>query len=251
MVYKEVFLMGDVHGDFISVFRHFSKGKDMTNCLIIQVGDYGLGFSSKNTDEENLMHVNEVLLKAGCDCFVIRGNHDDPAFFQGNHQYSNLKLLPDYTYLKINEQTYLFAGGAVSIDRVSRKKRDEHPVNFLFDIKSYFYGEEFNFDPTKVTSEKVDVLVTHTAPSWCFPQNKNGFGSFVDSFIKTDKKLPDDLNKERADVDKMFNMVLKNGQISYHYYGHFHTTDTMSYNGCQHQLINQYTVIKHDNVSLK
>ena len=51
----------------------------------------------------------------------VRGNHDNPAYFDGvqfNHK--RFLAVPDYTILSACNHTILCVGGAVSIDRCLR-----------------------------------------------------------------------------------------------------------------------------------
>lgn len=236
--FKSVFLVGDVHGDFCSVLNYHLRDKDLNDCLIIQVGDFGLGFDFKGEDEATLEFINSLLKERGCQCYVIRGNHDSPDFFDGSYNYSNLRLLSDYTQIEINGEKFLFIGGAVSIDRTFRINRDRKSIN-----KSYFDGEEFNLDLEKIL--ECDVLVTHTAPSWCFPQNTDGFGPLVEAFIKYDNQLAEDLTEERSKMDILFEELNKLNKIHTHYYGHFHSSCQTEKNECKHILIDQNTYVEY------
>ena len=55
--------MGDVHGDFIPLFNHNFKDVDLNGSLIIQVGDFGLGFRNKRYDIDELKFINNLLLE--------------------------------------------------------------------------------------------------------------------------------------------------------------------------------------------
>jgi len=239
--FKKVYLMGDVHGDFVSVFNYKFKEIDLNDCLVIQIGDFGVGFTYKAYDEENIRSINNLLSERGCQCYVIRGNHDSPEFFKGDHKFSNIQLLEDYATMEINGETFLFVGGAVSIDRTLRINRDRKSHT----KKTYFFGEEFQLDLGKVKYVKCDVLITHTSPTWCFPQNENGFGPLVESYIKYDDNLTKDLNKERKEMDILFEELNKSNKIHTHYYGHFHTSAETEKNGCKHFLINQYDIMEY------
>lgn len=238
--FKKIYIMGDVHGDFMSTLSYQLGSSDLNECLIIQIGDFGLGFDHKKEDEGTLKFINRELGKKGCTCYVIRGNHDDPSFFDGTYNFSNLRLLKDYSTIQINGENFLFVGGAVSIDRTFRINRDEKKV-----MKTYFEGEEFNLDLEKIKKIKCDVLVTHTTPTWCHPINDNGFGPLVESFIKYDKKLIDDLRKERSDMDILFGELNKSNKIHTHYYGHFHESAEIFKDTCKHFLINQYNCTEY------
>ena len=92
----------------------------------------------------------------------------------------------------------------------------------------------------------IDILITHTAPDWCTPLNKIGFGGLVDSFSENDPTLKDELKEERELMSKIFNLIQKQSFVKNHYYGHFHRSDITLNNGCQHQLvdINEFVEFK-------
>jgi UDP-2,3-diacylglucosamine pyrophosphatase LpxH len=81
---------------------------------------FSIGFTTPENDMRILEDLNEQLKKKNITMYAIRGNHDNPAFFKGDHILSNLKLLPDYTVLDLEGKKILLVGGAVSVDRVPR-----------------------------------------------------------------------------------------------------------------------------------
>ena len=110
-------------------------------------------------------------------------------------------------------------GGAISVDRTARKVG-----------VSYWENEGVVFDKDKL-HHKVDILVTHTAPSWCFPQT---FNEMVYGWAREDADLLEDLTDERAVMDE----IVKACQPSLHLYGHFHSSWNEEINGCKHRLLN-------------
>ena len=120
--------------------------------------------------------------------------------------------------MEYNGKKIQFIGGAVSIDRSHRTEG-----------VSYWANEGLVFDESKC--EKVDILVTHTAPSWCFPQK---FNDMVLYWTAQDKTLMVELLEERKLMDNIFNIC----QPSLHLYGHFHSSCTEEIDGCKHKLLN-------------
>jgi len=226
-----ILLLGDIHGRFED-FKFQIKLKKISNCIIIQVGDFGMTFASIEISENALLELNSFLKNLNITLYAIRGNHDDPFFFKGNHNYSNLKLLSDYTQLKIENNNFLFVGGAVSIDRVVSLKKMKDLSNVGIDYKLYWPEEKFILDEEKLKNIKnVDIVITHTAPEWCFPDNSGGFGDFVQNYINNDPNLAIELKEERKMLSDFFNILKRNGNnIKKHYYGHFHRSE-ISLNG--------------------
>ena len=236
----QILYLGDIHGAFITLkalIERYKFGNNEETTYIIQVGDFGIGFYK--TDLQTLENLNNFLKEKNIIMIAIRGNHDDPAYFTGNHMYSNLMLVPDYTTMDIDGHKHLFVGGAVSIDRLYRQKQDQNAASYGSSQKSYWKDELFFLDEEKLKDiTDIEIVVTHTAPEWCHPDNRNGFGDLVDEFAYHDKQLYADLNKERQDVTKMFKILEQNGNyIKNHFYGHFHSSQITMNGYCNHYLL--------------
>lgn len=201
--------LGDIHGNFRVINQYeFPKG---TN--IIQVGDFGLGFDKK--DEQTMDYWNKSWEARGYHIYAIRGNHDDPKWWDGRHdgRWSNIHLVQDYAVLHLEGKNILCVGGAVSVDRIRR-----------FEGRDYWKDEVFIMDVDKLASAlegtKIDIVVTHTAPQFCYPPTK---GPLVSHFSERDVNLMSDLKYERALVDTMFHyMVQRDNKPGKWVYGHFH-----------------------------
>lgn len=210
-----MYLLGDVHGNLSYIINHigFLKLKDQ---IFIQVGDFGIGFHDKEHEKERLETLNKFLEHTSNHLYVIRGNHDNPSYFQGDHMYSNLKLLKDYTVLDIEDHKILFVGGAISIDRSGRIKG-----------KSYWPDEKFIYDSKKIKKiEGCDIVITHSCPNEFFPMGcdapiVNGWHWRELDDWGTDLKK--DLIKERELHSKMWLELRNKNNIKLWAYGHFHT----------------------------
>lgn len=88
----------------------------------------------------------------------------------------------------------------------------------------YWDNEAIIFDESELTSIdklgiKIDTICTHTAPTFCEPLTKNG----IQSWLKVDKGLEEDLDKERKTCDEILTWLVQNEHpITNWYYGHFH-----------------------------
>jgi len=212
---KGLCFIGDVHGDYFFIEDFCKHNNDYIVC---QVGDLGLGFGLINSEAAHLRAINNAC-KANNNLFcVIRGNHDSPErFTEFRNKFSNIYLPEDYEVGEWHGMKIQFIGGAISIDRSARTHGS-----------SYWKDEGVVFDKTKC--QKVDILVTHTAPSHCFPQQ---FNEMVYGWAREDASLLEDLTVERATMDEIFKLC----KPSYHVYGHFHTSWTEEINGCTHNLL--------------
>ena len=234
---KPIIFIGDIHGNFNFLIKEINS-KQITDCVLIQVGDFGIGFSDKETDVKILLTLNEFLKSGNNIMYVIRGNHDNPKFFDGTYQYSNLILLSDYTFLNIEGKNILFVGGAVSIDRSPRKRDMLMQSNNSIIKESYWYDETFVLNEEKIKNLiDINIVVTHTAPIYCAPLVANGFGYLVEDYARRDSNLLEDLKFEREQITKMFDILNIRNEITHHFYGHFHRRTTTKNNQTIHRLL--------------
>lgn len=238
---KNILILGDIHGNF-SYVKDYINRKKITDCIIIQVGDFGIGFTTIKNDTNILTGLNGFLKSKNIIMYVIRGNHDNPDFFKGNHIYDNLKLLKDYTIENINGENFLFIGGAISIDRQIRLAEE---IQFKTP-PTYWLDERFELDTELVENvENVDVVITHTAPNLAYPSNTNGFPKIVLNFAYTDLTLLNDLTDERNNMDILLDRLKIKNNIKKWYYGHFHTSKKEIIDGIEFNLVDICNFIEH------
>jgi len=215
---NSIYALGDIHGEWGHTILTI-KTFDLRDCVIISVGDIGIGLGTFGEQEEKLSSVNELLKDRNIEFMGVRGNHDDPEYFQGDYNFSNMSFLKDYTVKNIFGRKFQFVGGAVSIDRVDR----------LEDV-SWWRDEIFNLD--LFLAEKCDVLITHSAPSYVFNAQK----CFIETYLNRDESLWDDLVKERKDHD----LLIDHCQPNKHYCGHFHISQALKSpkeHGCESRIL--------------
>ena len=201
-------ILGDIHGNFQKLYM---KAMAVTDTTIIQVGDFGAGFKKRERFDEDMYDINKRLVKSNNQLLVIRGNHDDPAYFDGTYNFSNIEFLKDYTVRNIEGRNYLFVGGAISIDRIIRKSGVE-----------YWPDEKFVLDLDKINAidEDINVVIAHSSPSFCQPVH---FNELVWWYVAQDPSLHNELLQERKDFEEMYNALKENGHtLEYWFNGHFH-----------------------------
>ena len=89
VVYREKYFLGDIHGEWSVILNHLRKVSDFDlaekrNICYIQVGDFGIGYNKVEIEIRKLLVLNEELATRESDLFIIRGNHDDPEWFQSD-----------------------------------------------------------------------------------------------------------------------------------------------------------------------
>lgn len=220
---KNIVYIGDLHGNF-EFIKWWLKAHHMKNYTLIQVGDFGIGFKP-NPEDYVLQSLNEELSKRESILLVIRGNHDNPSYFDGNHDYEFIKFLPDYTTMEIDGLNHLFIGGALSIDRRLRKEGID-----------YWKNEGFVKNLDKISELKnIDVVVTHTAPNFVEPF---GFDGIVTHYAENDLTLLEELTNERKALTEVFDKLTEKNNIKHHFYGHFHYDTKNLVNNCSHIMLN-------------
>lgn len=118
---KNIVVSGDIHGDFKQLVHKCCIQYGMTDTLIIVAGDCGFGFERPGYYENLYSKCSRRLSKTDNWLVFIRGNHDNPAYFnlQPIH-HSRWMTLPDYSVIKACGHTILCVGGAISVDRSLR-----------------------------------------------------------------------------------------------------------------------------------
>lgn len=242
--------LGDLHGNFNLIGQYIDMYK-IKNTNIIQVGDFGLGFNVFFKEKRMLELYHPKLVKNNVHIYAIAGNHDYRPYFNNDpFEFTNIHLVPDYTVLNFEDEfglgltkNVLCLGGAVSVDRNLNKTK--HQFDGDFDTKTgyecWWPDEPFVFDRDKLgTFRDIDIIVTHTCPDYCPPDNAFGLGGFVEGIIaKTgDEKLRTDLLEERYLMKEAFTILKMNNDIQNHYYAHFHKSDVINLYGTKHRLLN-------------
>ncbi|EXZ90195.1 metallophosphoesterase [Bacteroides fragilis] len=177
---KSIVASGDIHGDFIQLVFKLCVQYQMKDTILIVAGDCGFGFEKKES-YENMVKQNVKRMNEANNWIVfIRGNHDNPAYFDGyTFKYKRFIAIPDYTILQARSHTVLCVGGGISIDRQYRlqawEKKQVRSVSESSTDKLarnvYRSTEAPVFDKEKMVTISakytVDAAITHTAPSFC------------------------------------------------------------------------------------
>lgn len=200
--------VGDIHGKFLTFIELI---KNCQNETIIQVGDIGVGFVSDiydHLDIINLKRLSDCLVENHCLLYVVRGNHDNPAYWSGGaSDYPNICFVDDYTKLTIEGKVVLFVGGGISLDRKSR----------IPDV-SWWKNETIKRIPKNFDCS-CDILVTHVPTPMYFAKIPSSI--VLDYWLTKDEKLAKDLISERKLIEKIYSQSNCKWWVS----GHFHQSD--------------------------
>ncbi len=89
--YDSFFVCGDIHGEFRTLLYEI-KRKKISNAIVLIAGDCGIGFEKREYYEQLYQKLSKTLQKLNCQLLLMRGNHDDPEYFE--------QRLIDYPYMK-------------------------------------------------------------------------------------------------------------------------------------------------------
>lgn len=222
-----VYIIGDIHGQFARL-KNLVHKNNIKDCTLICVGDFGIGFKHRyGANVDDCVMLNNFFAKRNIVFMTIRGNHDDPIFFNDAEKridLSHVKLLPDYYSETINGEKFLFVGGAVSVDRRLREA----------DV-SYWNNEAFVLDTNRAI--ECDVLITHSAPSWVGPYDKSGIACWT----QNDASLWEECTQERLHHNTLISLCKP--RKSYH--GHFHCSSWSDELGCLSTILNIEEIKEH------
>lgn len=229
-VYDSLYALGDTHGNNLQIVPHLLQTDKESNKCILHCGDFGVGFIKPQGEQDMLERLNKRLAKYRTTMYVIRGNHDDPAYFEGHHDYSHITLVKDHTTIELNlrgeKKVVYMNGGAVSVDRINR-----------IPSKSYWWNEGVKaLDEYQVgyIPSNIDIVITHTRPRGVFPVTKDG----IEYWLLKDMALERDLDIELEVITDIFDALRsKNPQGFKHYYGHFHTSNFEKIGEVEHHLL--------------
>ena len=221
-----MYFLADIHGDFYVIEKFCRKNEEKKPITVIQIGDFGAGFSARHNFISDMDYLNQILAEYNVTLYVIRGNHDDPQYFDGSYNFwSNLKLMADYSVIEVEGKRILLIGGAISIDRLHRVEG-----------RSYWKDEVYKLDEGSLMLKKnIDIVATHTAPSFAYPTK---FNSLVYSFADGDPTLLTELTQERVLLDRTYELLKANeNPMVEWFYGHFHTNHITEYENTTFRLL--------------
>lgn len=241
-----IILVGDIHGNFNYLFNRINNMTYLNNTLFIVCGDIGLGFHKDEYYKEIFDYQSEQLKENNNHIAFIRGNHDNPKYFNGEHNklfddYKNIHVTPDYSVIETKTEHILLIGGAVSIDRVQRIKMDLYrlEISGIYE-ETYWVDEEFEYDDEKINhindlfGDKISVVCSHSAPIFATPYSKNN----LTSWFEQDDELEDDIDNERNLLTQLYNNLLpKQKNLKVWGYGHFHTSNLDIINDIKFKLL--------------
>lgn len=113
---KDIVVSGDIHGDFNLLVNKICVQYQMRNTLVIVAGDCGFGFDKRGY-YDNMVKRNAKRMNDANNWIVfIRGNHDNPAYFDGkSFKHKRFIAIPDYSVINACNHSILCVGGAYQL----------------------------------------------------------------------------------------------------------------------------------------
>ena len=202
---------GDIHGKLETLVWSVVERYKITCASIIVLGDFGVGFGRPHSMDDLYEKVRRRLEKYDITIYTIRGNHDDPSWFDGNHNYDRLIFLEDYKVLTIEGAKILPIGGAISIDRDYRIKMNSKEERVGSKKRYYWEGEDVTKVDIKSLPKSIDIVISHEAPSAFFIPCK-------------DDNIHRDIKKDILESREYLSKVLNKLNPSTWLFGHYHIT---------------------------
>lgn len=202
---KDIYFTGDIHGNF-EPFVYCIGQRGLYNSAVIVAGDIGMGFYKHNYYIDTFKYINKKLIKRNIHLYFIRGNHDNPDYFNNTpediKEFSNIHLVQDYTVLHINTYNILCVGGATSVDKKFRTK----------DIDWWEFENVLPYQ--KLNCKNIDIVVTHCAPIFCPPK--------YERISWMDDELDAKAREDRRLLAQLYFDLIKENKPKYWFYGHYH-----------------------------
>ena len=214
---RQLWICGDIHGELSGLVRN-AVNRGISCADILVVGDFGAGFGRPKSMDVAYGKVRVALEKNDIRIYTIRGNHDDPAFFDGRHDFDRLHFLPDHHIIELCDKKIYTIGGAVSaaidlVDPLSRKSRrmiNDSLIKFG-SSKRVWWPDEAPMQFAEGLPETADIVVSHEAPL-----------SFDPPLMQADH-MRDETWQKIVKSRKYLDYVLQTVKPVLWFYGHYHS----------------------------
>lgn len=217
--YDSVYVVGDIHGEFRKLVFDITYKYKLKNSVIIIAGDCGFGFNKPNYYEIMYRKISKRLDTMNNIILCIRGNHDDPDYFNlvDPFGWSRMKLVSDYTVLEVCGKTILCIGGATSIDKSDRIDFNSKMEKYRSSKRSWWKEERSIKVGLKHLPSKVDIVISHETPIQ--------FEPIITRFRNMSFETYSHICEDREYLGQVFLEL----HPKYWYYGHYHQTYSGSF----------------------
>ena len=167
------------------------------------------GFNNNKLENVHtlLAKFNEIFSKTNTYVFFIRGGYENPKWFDGKTiNFSNIKAIEDYSFVKTQKMNILCIGGDIAFDKNWVDKNNKRNGNELFDEDTKPY---FNEDLLKqlFSENTIHAIITSSSPSFLNP-SLNTLSK--KSWLCDSNKELESLWECRVIMDKIYNVISSN-----------------------------------------
>lgn len=213
---RQLWVCGDIHGELTGLVRN-AVNRGISCADILVVGDFGVGFGRPKSMDVAYGKVRAPLEKKDICIYTIRGNHDDPAFFDGMHDFERLLFLPDHRMVELCGKRIYPIGGAISADidmveplsRKSRRMINDSLIKFG-SSKRVWWPDEALAQIAEGFPTDVDIVVSHEAPL-----------SFAPPLMRADH-VHDETWLKIVESRKYLDYILQTVKPTLWFCGHYH-----------------------------
>lgn len=228
--------------DFERYMKQMKKKKNrysfVENCVFAILGDSTFGMCKDAYYDTLLKKIQEYLEADNNYLVFIRGNHDDPSFYEKDmdkFKYDRIKFISDYTVLKTKQGNSLCIGGGISVDRTWRQKQMSHINRFKKDFKRLLWWDKENVQPySEIIAElkenglEINSILTHTFPIELIREDRKE-DYLSSAWFKQDETLQNDIIKESQYLENLIKDLIANGNnIKWWAHGHYHKGELSS-----------------------
>ena len=209
---------GDIHGELRKLVWNVSNKVLISNIPEIHVivaGDFGVGFGNPGAMDVLYNTVKSKLEKYNIYVYAVRGNHDDPSYFDGTHDYPRLKFLKDHEVYEICGKKIYPIGGANSVDKADRIEKNLEAEGYG-SKKRWWWEGEAPVEKYKDLPDNVDIVISHEAPI-----------SFEPVIVRKTEDL--DLWGKILSARRYLDYVLNNVRLDWWIHGHYHQSTSGSF----------------------
>ena len=187
-----------------SPYKSRGNGKYDRSVIFVS-GGFGFGTKDDSFFQEILEKVNELCKGNNSHVMFVRGSSDDPSYFtEHKFDFTNVKLLEDYSVVKLNGFDCLCVGGSIPIDRKWRMEQKERLGRTL-----YFENSNTKFDKELVSDllekNNVTCVITSDAPTFISPYADSSNDS---KWVENDKSIVRDITEQRMVMDAIYGEML-------------------------------------------
>lgn len=211
---RKLIICGDLHGELPTLVYKAPENSD-----ILVVGDIGVGFGGPNSFKVQVESVKKSMDRKNLMIYCIRGNHDDPDFFDGTIYSDRLTLLEDHKPFIVGKKLIYPIGGAPSHDKKDRLAKNEKLKSYGSNKRIWWDGECIVKNIEKLPTH-IDIMLSHDSPTF-----------FEPPLIRNDE-IDYDTYEQMKEGRRYLSSLLEESTISFWFFGHYHESMSGVYGEC-------------------